>query len=248
MQKLGKLWLPVLLMGFACSYAQSSLGQGVSASNGPSDASTSRTLTPAHSDKLDKSELIVRGLKSLAEQGDAKAQWLLGYRYEHGDGVPQDYTLAANLYRKAADQGVAFAQIRLGLLYEKGIGIEQDYVVATSWYRKAADQGDSYGQWMLGSMYQGGRGVERNYVMAIHWYRKAAEQGDVYAQASLGGMYEFGLGVPQDFVQAHMWFNLSASQGGAGAALFRDELANRMTAAQVAEAQKLAREWTPNKR
>ena len=64
-------------------------------------------------------------------------------------------------------------------------------------------------------------------------------------QFALGTMYENGLGVPQDYVLAHMWLNLSAAQGIKAAALTRDDLAERMTTAQIADAQKLAREWKP---
>jgi TPR repeat protein len=56
-------------------------------------------------------------------------------------------------------------------------------------------------------------------------------------------MYDNGKGVPQDNVLDHMWFNLSAAQGDAGAAKNRDKAAKRMTPEQIAEAQKLAREW-----
>jgi hypothetical protein len=42
-----------------------------------------------------------------------------------------------------------------------------------------------------------------------------------------------------------MWYNLSASNGNAEAVIDRDELAKKMSAAQIAEAQKLAREWKP---
>jgi uncharacterized protein len=46
-------------------------------------------------------------------------------------------------------------------------------------------------------------------------------------------------------VQAHMWFNLVAMAGDQGAATNRDNVAALMTPAQIAEAQKLAREWKP---
>ena len=48
---------------------------------------------------------------------------------------------------------------------------------------------------------------------------------------------------PQDYIKAHMWFNLSAAQGEQKAVEDRDKVAQRMTPAQIAEAQKLAREW-----
>jgi uncharacterized protein len=58
-------------------------------------------------------------------------------------------------------------------------------------------------------------------------------------------MYQFGEGVQQDYVQAHMWFNLSAAQDWVAAKTDRAELERKMTRAQIAEAQKLARDWKP---
>src|SRR5437899_1630850 len=55
-----------------------------------------------------------------AEQGDAKAQFRLGYIYYQGKGVPQDYTEAVRWYRKAADQGDTRAQLALGLKTRPG--------------------------------------------------------------------------------------------------------------------------------
>jgi TPR repeat protein len=60
-------------------------------------------------------------------------------------------------------------------------------------------------------------------------------------------MYAQGQGVPQDYVRAHMWFNLLAAQGYKGASENRDKAARLMTPAQIAEAQKLAREWKPKR-
>jgi len=88
----------------------------------------------------------------------------------------------------------------------------------------------------------------RDYATALRFIRLLAEQGDANAQYNLGVFYDNGLGVPQDKVRAYMWFNLSAAQGREGAAAFRDLIARRMTPAQIAEAQKLAREWKPNTR
>jgi TPR repeat protein len=62
-------------------------------------------------------------------------------------------------------------------------------------------------------------------------------------RASLGILYNNGEGVPQDYVLAHMWLNLSAARGVVGAAANRDRVARGMLPAQIAEAQKLAREW-----
>ncbi|MFZ2094355.1 MAG: hypothetical protein WAU99_21680 [Pseudolabrys sp.] len=86
----------------------------------------------------------------------------------------------------------------------------------------------------------------RDYATAVRLNRPLAEQGNANAQYNLGTFYDNGLGVLQDKVRAYMWFSLSAAQGREGAAAFRDLIARRMTPAQIAEAQKLAREWKPN--
>ena len=85
----------------------------------------------------------------------------------------------------------------------------------------------------------------RDYATAVRLIRPLAEQGDANAQYNLGVFYDNGLDVPQDRVSAYMWFSLSAAQGKEGAATFRDLIARLMTPAQIAEAQKLAREWKP---
>ncbi len=80
----------------------------------------------------------------------------------------------------------------------------------------------------------------------------SAEQGDATAQYNLAVMYDTGRGVLQDYVLAHKWYNLAASHHatwevdiGASAARSRDRLTVRMTPAQIADAQKMAREWEP---
>ena len=85
---------------------------------------------------------------------------------------------------------------------------------------------------------------KRDYATAVRIIRPLAEQGDARAQYTLGVFYDNGLGVQQDRIISYMWFDLSAAQGKEGAAAFRDLIARRMTPAQIAEAQRLARERT----
>ena len=94
-------------------------------------------------------------------------------------------------------------------------------------------------------MYDYGQGVPQDYVAAAKWYLMAAEQGVAKAQRDIGRLYAIGQGVPQDYVLAHVWTNLAASQGYADAQERRDLIELLMTPAQIAEAQKLAREWRP---
>ena len=68
-----------------------------------------------------------------AEQGMPAAQTYLGYMFETGRGVPQNYTEAAMWYRRAAEQGDSHAQYCLGLLYDRGQGVPRDIVEASKW-------------------------------------------------------------------------------------------------------------------
>lgn len=77
---------------------------------------------------------------SLAEQGHSDAQTYLERMYGNGQGVPQDYVLAAQWIRKAAEQGYANAQFNLGLRYYYGEGVPQDYVFSYAWSNLAAAQ------------------------------------------------------------------------------------------------------------
>ncbi len=94
-----------------------------------------------------------------AEQGDAKAQWMLGMMYYHGVGVPENYTEAAKWYRKATEQRDASAQSQLGRMYYHGEGVPENYTEAEKWYRKTAEQGDAAGQSLMSVLYLTGRSV-----------------------------------------------------------------------------------------
>jgi TPR repeat protein len=192
-------------------------------------------------------------IRPLAEQGNAKAQLHLGALYSGGLGVPRDDAEAMKWFRKAADQGLAQAQLDLGNIYAQGIVIAQDYTQAVKWLLLAAEQGNAEAQYNLGLIYDPSPGKHSDQIMwrdsskAAGWYRKAAEQGYASAQYDLGHMYENGQEVVQDYVQAHKWLNLAQSQdkGGPYKNTSLDRVASKMTPAQVAEAQKLAREWKP---
>jgi len=81
----------------------------------------------------------------------------------------------------------------------------------------------------------------------VKWQRKAAEQGYADAQLLLGLLYSSGKGVPQDFVQARMWLSLAAVAGSTAASSILNLYDTKMTPNQIAEANRLAREWRPRK-
>ena len=182
-----------------------------------------------------------------ADQSYAHAQFKLGFLNEHGLGVPRNRTEAMKWYRLAADQGGAVHQFVFGIFLRSS---RSNATEAMKWFRLAADQGHVLAHSVIGTLYKKGNGVPKDYVEAMKWYRLAADQGGVTGQLHLGEMYDFGWGVPQNYVQAHMWYNISASRSDSDgiredAIEKRDEVATKMTPAQIAKAQKLASEWQP---
>ncbi len=169
----------------------------------------------------------------------------------HGKGIsPEgadhgDYDTALKELRPLAEQGHASAQVSLGVMYNKGLGVPQDYQEAARWYRLAGDQGNAYAQNNLGYMYNHGQGVPQDYQEALRWYRLAGDQGNAYAQNNLGYMYNHGQGAPRNSIQAYMWASLAAAQGDEEAAKGLEILEKEMTPPQLAEAQRLVREWNP---
>jgi S1-C subfamily serine protease len=94
-------------------------------------------------------------------------------------------------------------------------------------------------------MYANGQGLNKDDVEAVNWYRKAAEQGFADAQYNLGVMYSKGDGVPKDYVESYKWRVLAASQGDETAKKSVSAYETIMTREQIAEGQKLAREFKP---
>ncbi len=85
--------------------------------------------------------------------------------------------------------------------------------------------------------------LQGQYDKAINEFKPLAQEGNAKAQYILGSMYANGQGVLQDYVHAHAWLNLAAAQGHEKASLYRNEIAQKMTSNQVAEAQKLATQF-----
>jgi TPR repeat protein len=84
----------------------------------------------------------LRELRPLAEQGNADAQSNVGWMYNNGEGVTQNYKEAVKWYRLAAELGNAYAQINLGTMYAYGQGVMQNNVYAHMWFNIAASNGN----------------------------------------------------------------------------------------------------------
>ena len=192
--------------------------------------------------------------QSLARNGYAEAQHQLGQIYYNGNGVEQSYGKAFYWYQTAAKQGHSTAQLRLAEMYEISRGlfmkrlpesenIPKDDRMAAKWYRKSAEQGNAIAQGNLAGMYFDGRGLDRNFSKAAKWCKKAAIQGNHAAQLSLGTMYREGIGVPQNFINAYILYNLGAINQSIEIRNVRDQIAEKLTPDQLAEAQRLSLKW-----
>jgi TPR repeat protein len=124
--------------------------------------------------------------------------------------------------------------------YDRG-----DYTQAARLFSPLAEQGAASAQFYLGLMYEKGRGVRQDHSTALVWFRKAAAQGYAGPQNNLGLMYERGRGVRKDVVRALMWYHVAAAmlngEEGKTAVKRRDHLTSQMTAAQIEQAQEMAR-------
>ena len=91
---------------------------------------------------------------------DAEAQFRLGQRYEHGEGVPRDVALSVRLYCHAAARGSADAEYALGWLYANAREVTRDDRLAAPWFARAAAQGDQYATRMLARLDLGSTAVD----------------------------------------------------------------------------------------
>lgn len=168
--------------------------------------------------------------------------------YEQGD-----YRTALQLLRPRAERGDAQAQAALGEMYYHGRGVPRNDAEAVKLFRLAANQGNAVAQLHLGVAYADGHGVPQDHAEAVRWYRLAADQREPQAMYNLALAYARGEGIRRDNINAHVWFNLAAAHFPASdarnrnlAVSNRDVVAARMSPGELAQAERLAREWKLN--
>lgn len=146
-------------------------------------------------------ELFLRA----AEKGYAPAQYRLGYCYESGKGVEQNYTTANQWYAKAGEQGHVDAQYKLGHSYRTGRGTQIDLPTALVWYKRAAASGDRDADYNVGWMYSTGQGTKADQQEAYRWFLEAAIHGEPGAQFEVAGRLMEGNGIQKDAELAYSW-------------------------------------------
>ncbi|WP_405383150.1 zinc-ribbon domain-containing protein [Phascolarctobacterium sp.] len=155
----------------------------------------------------------VEWFRKAAEQGNARAQYLLGRCFWSGDGVVQDEKEAVMWFQKAANQDYARAQATMGDAYNLGRGVKRNLELSVEWMRKAANQGLPYAQYCLGFSYFRGDGVTKDEVEAVRWYEKAVAQGYAAAMVNLGLCYEYGMGIEKNVQKAFEMYKKASDKG-----------------------------------
>jgi uncharacterized protein len=145
--------------GFAAQAVAAELDQAVAAAHRGEYAAALERLSP------------------LAEKGDARAQFDVGFMHAYGWGFQRNPADAIAWYRKAAEQGLAVAQHFLGLTYVNGEGVRPNDEEAARWFGRAAAQGFAPSQYMLGVMLLDGRGLAKDAVQGYAWMVMAGQGG-----------------------------------------------------------------------
>lgn len=184
-------------------------------------------------------------LRQAALAGDATAIYAVASRAAEGRDMPRDMILAIHLYERAAQAGYPPAQERLAMIMEKGIGIARDPKQAVMWYERAAQGGNIRAMHNLATLFASGWNGKPDYAAALRWFNEAAEAGLKDSQFNMGVLLARGYGTKQDLSKAYKWFALAAAQGDADAAKKRDEIAGRLSAAELTAVKGSLEQWHP---
>lgn len=126
-------------------------------------------------------EQATRIWQPLADQGQPRAQALMGWSHELGQGSEQDMLQAISLYRQSAEAGDAFGQYRLGDLYLRGVGVPRDLRAAFHWMERAARNGDVPAMLKVGVLHLMGVNGRVDMAEAKQWLYQASQKGNKLA-------------------------------------------------------------------
>jgi uncharacterized protein len=154
-----------------------------------------------------------------------------------------NYHTALEKFKQSVEQGVKLAFPYLGTMYEFGWGVEKNDREALKWHKRGVNWAYPESLRYVAMRYENGEGLPQDYKEAFNLYEFGAIIGDSFCEFKVGVMYSKGLGTTQDYVLAHKWFNVAGANDNEDARKQRDILQKIMTPAQIAKAQKLAREW-----
>jgi uncharacterized protein len=161
----------------------------------------------------DDKQSALKWLRASAAQNNTYAAFYLGYLYEHGKYVPQDYKLAFQNYEIAAQVHYGPAENNLAALYQNGRGVTKNAGKAIDLYIASAQHGDPVGQVNLASLYYTGNGVPLDYKEALRWLQRSSDSHLPEAEDCLAYFYFNGIVVPRDYTEAARLVRLAVQSG-----------------------------------
>jgi S1-C subfamily serine protease len=209
----------------------------------PNDLRQRYTVTPPVKKVSIEDVVKFKTTKSLAEQGDADAQYDLVRCYILGTGVSIDLNQAYEWLRKAAEKGNRNAQawlagiLKIGYFVSEVPTIEKNPTEAARWYLRAARQGDIFSQTIIGETYAEGEGMAQDFVEGYKWLNIAGTTTE--DDEAKEWLAQVKTPTPQQ-IEDLKFFNIIAANNAEHARKARDKLAERMTSGQIAEGQRRA--------
>jgi TPR repeat protein len=131
-------------------------------------------------------------LREKAKEGDAIAQYKIGYRLIEGKTVPKDLKEGCKWLEASAKASNPHAQLLLGDLYGRGEGVQKNYEIAVSWYQKAAKGRHPEALYKMGLLMITTRRDADSIATGEDYIRTAANSGSVNAQYELALLYSRG--------------------------------------------------------
>lgn len=175
----------------------------------------------------------VQELEEPVAQGDAKAQYLLGYLTFYGHGTNPNDEKAFELFEKAAAQDHARARSFMAYMYDEGRGVPQDRKQAFVLYSKSAQEGDVSAIINLGAMYAQGKVVPQDYVKAFQLFNSISSVQSSVLKLYLATFYHYGTGVAKDMKKSIEYYKQAAGLGNVEAHYILGYLANTPEAKEV---------------
>lgn len=145
---------------------------------------TDSTVSMQRMERFEKNIDQKKRLRQKANQGDPRAQYLMGLMAIRGSET-KNYPEALVWFSLSAVQSQPDAQYNLAVLYERGLGAEKNKSKALLWYHAAAENNYPQAQFNLGCFFLWGIGTSQNFDEAVRWHKRASEQGITEAKQNL---------------------------------------------------------------
>ena len=189
---------------------------------------------PANAGDADSFKAMV----TLANKGDAEAQYHVGMMHNNGIGTPKDPRQALEWFQKSTASDDPLGAYKLGCYYAGQFGVvTPDANEALKYKLISAKAGYALAQHDVANLYD----RQGNPEEALKWWKMAGDQGYPMALYSLSMSYSAGKGAPRDLSLSYAYFKLSKLAPKKNV----NEMAGMLSKPELEKAEKLVSEWKP---